>query len=210
LLGIILVCLTDFSEQAYFTRLQVMMPGAALLVGLGVWAVAGTLGRAVRPWGTRKATLARVAALALVVAIPPLNLYQLLVDSPTHLTQTPFNLMLKVMREHPDTQMIQVRPVSDLDGNVKDFLLGLYPELIPRYGSVGVKQLTDPAWQQSAKKSQGQGKPPWFMVSFDDPQIVDGVQLALRDGYTMITIKDVRDFGTVWVFAPREGARSSK
>jgi hypothetical protein len=196
LLGIVLVCLTDFSEQAYLTRLQVMMPGAALLVGLGVWAVAGTLGRALQTRGSGKVTLARVAALALVVAIPPLNLYQLLVDSPTHLTQTAYVLMLKSMRERPGTAMVHVGASSTPDHTMSDIFLNLYPELKSRYSYVGIDQLANPS------KTKG-SKLPSFMVSSDEGQILEPATRKLHDGYNMSVIRDPIQLGTLWLFEPQ-------
>src|SRR5207249_4695961 len=106
-----------------------LMPAAALLVGIGVWAVDAVLRGAFRLW----APAARAMTLVLLIALPPLNLYQLLVDTPQHVSQSAFILMLRVMREHPDAQMVQVGALSQPDGNMSEIFLYLYPELTSRY-----------------------------------------------------------------------------
>src|SRR5439155_11738630 len=144
-----------------------------------------------------RAPAARVLTLGLLIALPPLNLYQLLVDSPQHVTQTAYTLMLRAMREHPDAPMVQVGASPQPDGNMSEVFLYLYPELTSRYGYVGVGQLTNPTYQVKGNRL------PYFMLSSDEGQIHDAVAAKLSNGYTEAVIQDPIKLGTLWLFQPK-------
>ncbi|MGA7730921.1 MAG: hypothetical protein WCD37_06575 [Chloroflexia bacterium] len=173
--GLVLVAVTGYLPQPSLTRLLFVMPAVALLAGLGTQAVAGTL-------TSRFKLDARVAGVVLVVglavAIPLVNLKQLLVDTPALVGANRQIMLIKALQEHPQNTIVEVAPKPD--DNI-EVLLRMYPDLRGRYtfmplGYVGPSAIVN-------------GRPPVYFVSKENESLAEDLRRRLP-GYEATTDAD--------------------
>lgn len=180
--GLLLIAFTGYSPQPLFTRLMFLMPAAGLLAAMGF----GTLqGLARGGLGLSRGTVGLLLAGA-VVALPALNLHQLLVVGPTRLTTNPETLTRKVLAEHPDGLVVEVGAAPN---PVRDLFLSQYPSEHGRYRTSRVEDALRPEWTASS---------PLFLVH--DASLVAPLEAALGPGYAVSEEWDPAHAVRAWLF----------
>jgi hypothetical protein len=192
--GLLLLALSNFLPQPQLTRLLYLMPAAALLVGLAVAALARLLHTSLRV----PRAAAHGLALALLVVVPPLNLHQLLVDSPVRLGANDQIMLMKAVQEHPARTIVEVAagPLKDADAQNALLMFGMYPWLRDRYRYVPLTDFQPPDPQA------GTGALPIYLVDQDYPQIMELLAATLPPPYQMTLDTDPGGGRRVWLFQP--------
>jgi 4-amino-4-deoxy-L-arabinose transferase-like glycosyltransferase len=189
--GMVVVSLTNYYREAHLTRLHLVMPAAALLVGLAVSALDRLAGRSLRiPSFPRRALIAALLAL-----LPLLNLHQLLVDSPRKVVGNSIILLLRVMQENPGAQVIEIGDETNSPANNLG-ALQMYPWLVTRYQYVNYAQFVPPAPGTSADSR------PIYFLSMEKQGLFNFISEQLRVSYTITELSDGPRMAKAWVFKP--------
>jgi len=188
-LGFCIVGVTHYVIQAPHTRLLFVMPAVALLIGLGAQAVYGILNQSLRL--PRSVGLAVVAAF--VLALPPLNLYQLLVDSPQYVRASASDLFIKAFEEFPNKTIVEVAP--EHDGSM-DVLMLAAPWYANRYRYAGFNDI------DRMRSELGDGAV--FVVDeVAYKTLVDDVDTKLGTSYDRLRRYDAAHMNWVAYFVPK-------
>lgn len=189
-LGLLLITATSFGPMPFFTRLIYLVPACALTIG----AAAAVLDRALAR--SRRAALFRAASLAtLVLALPMINLYELLVLSPTRTGATDYDLFVRVMRGNPGRLVYAVRPDQPPDPNQR-LLLTQYPDLLPRYRTIVV-------WNVARTLTGTRRTAPVYVLARGQDALVTRLRRSLPSWYSIFEIDDHARFDHAWVAEPR-------
>jgi hypothetical protein len=188
--GLVLIAFTAYSPQPFFTRLMFLMPATGLLAGaafLGLQALVRAGLGLPRSW-------IGLCLAAAAVALPALNLHQLLVVGPTRLTTNPETLTRKVLAEHPGSRVVEV---GGAPNPVRDFFVSQYPSEHERYDTARVETAVRPEWQSP-------GPPTLFLVH--DIAFLAPLATALGSGYAASEVWDPAHAVRAWLFQPQPSA----
>lgn len=196
-LCLVLIAYTRQGAEAHATRLMLLMPAAALLAGIGAYALFKVLRAGVHLSGRRSAVLVAL----LLASIPPLNVYQLVVDRAPLEGDNWIAMLSKALEENPGYAVIQVGATARGDANL-DAWLDQYPWLYGRLQYVGLEQLGEP------KPMGPSGKLPVYAVASHDENLVPQVRSKLPAGYQLVIDTDPRSPNKQWLFKPPADGRA--
>ena len=196
--GLALLSTSNYMPHPQLTRLLYLMPAAALLVGVAV----GALDQLLRRNARLPPLLAGGVALAAIVAVPPLNLYQLLVVSPTHLGANDQIMRMKEVQQHPGRRVVEVGTKLFKDSEAGNALLmfGMYPSLRDQYQYVPVAEFNP------AAVSTLTGTLPIYLVTRANIRALSTLVGTLPAPYQLATDYDPAGSDKVWLLTPDPGA----
>lgn len=195
-LGVGMLALAAYAPGPPFTRLLLVMPAAALLAGLTASALIAALSG-----GPSRLSRARPLAIAaLLIAIPALNAYQLLVDSPNKLPSNRSAMILKALQDRPDHTIIHVGPWPRGDANVQ-LMVSWYPWLAERYQYASVAQI------ETGDRIGDASHPVVYLIDPEDPGVRDRVAAALGPAFVRVTDRDRSGRFEITRFEPAPAAR---
>ncbi|MDX1384011.1 MAG: glycosyltransferase family 39 protein, partial [Thermoanaerobaculia bacterium] len=190
MLGLLMLALSNYRPGPFFTRLLFLIPACTLLAAM---AVRG-LETALRGLGAPRRVQVAVV-LALVAAIPVLNLHQLLVASPRRLPTRLHALVIKALQEHPGRTVVEIGSEPDLN-RLK--IVDRYSELRERYRFATLDEV------ESEAAGLQLGHPPHdaaIYLAHEEP-MVRPIEQALPGGYQLTTDKGFQELPRVWLFVP--------
>ena len=182
--GLILVAVSHYEPSPSTSRLLVVLPGVALLSGLAVDRLAVASGRA-------RLAVGGVVCVALVLALPTLNLHQLFVVSPRKMAPNRAVMVMKALQEHAPRAVVDV---GTPDGNVP-WMLQAYPWLEERYRS-----FSDGQWH-AGEPLPIDGDPIVYVDPSSEP-LVDVVPARLPAHYRRVEDRDPSGQYRVVLFVP--------
>jgi hypothetical protein len=195
--GLMLLSASNYVPHPQLTRLLYLIPAAALLVGVAV----GALDQLLRRNAGLPGWLAVAVALAGLVAVPPLNLYQLLVASPTHLGANDQIMRMKEVQQHPGRAIVEVgtKALKDADAANAVFMFSMYPWLRAQYQYVTVAEFSPPATPALT------GTLPTYLVTRENIRALSTLVATLPPPYQLATDYDPAGIAHVWLLTPDPG-----
>jgi 4-amino-4-deoxy-L-arabinose transferase-like glycosyltransferase len=182
---------THYVIQAPHTRLLFVMPAVALLAGVGAHALYGTLLRSFRvpQW-----VAAGLVALLLLLMIP-LNLRQLLVESPKNMALTAFALYVRAFQEYPDLNIVLIAPIRD--ENLESVVASYGEGFEHRYRYTSVQDL--PAVQRELD-----GKALYMIDEPRNPELAEAATQTLATTHQRMKVFDHANRVWVTYFLPND------
>lgn len=189
--GVLLASVTSWGIEAHLTRMQVVMPGAALLVGLGLSKFETVLLSGLR----LPAFVVGVLIMGPLLAMPPLNLNTLLIEGPNREVINSWVLMMKVIQEHPSSVVIEVGVLRD-EGFTFTNLIQRYPWLAWRYRYSQYSSLEQPVPEGPAYQL------PIYVIAVENEAILPYVKANLPGDYRLVDDREFNNRYRIWVFLP--------
>jgi 4-amino-4-deoxy-L-arabinose transferase-like glycosyltransferase len=172
--GVLFVSLSSNTPvpQAKVGRLMFVLPAIALLAG----SAAIEIGRVLNSNLKIPKNISRFMLICLVLSIPPLNLYQLFVDSPLKYPGHDLGTYLKANRDYPDRTLIEVGTNPSPEHNIPNIIM-IYPKFAAKYQYITLDQFQPPRTESTNEEL------PVYIVSQRNEAILDTVKAKLPPLY---------------------------